>query len=125
MAKAVVRLYQDMKIQKRKEAINMKKILILLSVMAIALTFGSAYAGGKDMRAGEYNGITAFESVPVALHDVGPGLVLGNGITAFDIRPAASYAEGSAAGGLSAKEPSMELRNGITIFDTSAVVEPN
>jgi hypothetical protein len=114
-----------MKIQKRKEAINMKKILILLSVMAIALTFGSAYAGDKDMRAGEYNGITAFSVIPVVSHDLGPGLALGNGITAFDKSSVEYSAEGSAAGGLSAKEPSMELRNGITIFDTSAVVEPN
>lgn len=98
----------------------MKKILILLSVAAIALTFGSAYAGGKDMSAGEYNGITAFESVPVVLHDAGPGLVPWNGITAFDIRPEESGAKGSAAGGLGATEPSMELRNGITIFDTNA-----
>ena len=93
----------------------MKKILILLGVLVIALTLGTAYAGSKDMSAGEYNGITAFDKVPVASHDVGPGLALGNGITAFDIRPA-EWTEGAAAGGLRSTEPSMELRNGITVF---------
>jgi hypothetical protein len=93
----------------------MKKILILVSVLVIALTFGTAYAGSKDMSAGEYNGITSFDKVPVASHDVGMGLALENGITAFDVRPA-EYAEGSAAGGLRSTEPSKELRNGITVF---------
>jgi hypothetical protein len=82
-----------------------------LSVLVIALTFGTAYA----MSAGEYNGITAFEKVAAPTHDLTLGLALGNGITAFDIRPAV-YAEGSAAGGLRSMEPSRELKNGITIF---------
>jgi len=94
----------------------MKKILIVLGVLVIALTLGTAYAASKDMSAGEYNGITAFEKVPVASHDVGLGLTLENGITAFDIRPV-EWAEGAAAGGLrSSMEPSKELRNGITVF---------
>jgi hypothetical protein len=123
IAKAVISFNQDMIKSKRKEAIKMKRILILLSVLVVALTFGIAYAADKDMSAGEYNGITAFAEVPVASHDVGPGLALENGITAFDMRPA-EWTEGSAAGGLRT-EPTMELENGITIFDTSVVPEPN
>ena len=103
----------------------MKKILILLSVVVIALTLGTAYADSKDMSAGEFNGITAFEAVPAASHDLGPGLTLGNGITAFEVVPVEYRAEGAAAGGLGTMEPSMELRNGITVFDTSAIPEPN
>ena len=94
----------------------MKKLILLLSVLVIALTFGSAYAGSKDMSAGEYNGITVFEAVSVASHDAEPGLILGNGITVFDDRMAEYRAEGSAAGSLRETEPSMELRNGITVF---------
>jgi hypothetical protein len=93
----------------------MKKLLIVLSVLVIALTFGTAYAGSKDMSAGEYNGITAFDKVPVASHDVGAGLTLENGITAFDVR-SVPWAEGAAAGGLSSTKPSMEPQNGITVF---------
>jgi len=65
--------------------------------------------------AGEYNGITVFDKVPVASHDIGAGLTLENGITAFDIRPV-EWTEGAAAGGLSTATPNMELRNGITVF---------
>jgi hypothetical protein len=103
----------------------MKRILILLAVLVVALTLGTAYAGSKDMSAGEYNGITAFEPVQAPSYDVGPGLALGNAITAFDVPTAESWAEGAGAGGLRAIEPSMELHNGITVFDTSAVPEPN
>ncbi len=93
----------------------MKKTLILLSVLVIALTFGTAYA--KDMSAGEYNAITVFDKVPVPSHDLGSGLALGNEITAFDIRPVKyTENEGSAAGGLRSTEPSMEWGNGITVF---------
>jgi len=101
------------------------KILILLGVLVIALTLGTAYAGSKDMSAGEYNGITVFEEVPIASHDFAPGLALANGITAFDVRIEVPGAEGSAAGGLRTMEPSTELRNGVTIFDTTTVPEPN
>ena len=90
----------------------MKKTLIILSVVVLALTFGTAYA----MSAGEYNGITAFENVAAPSHDLALGLALGNGITVFDIRPLAYYEEGSAAGGLRSMEPSSEWRNGITVF---------
>jgi len=100
----------------------MKKILILLSVLVVALTLGVAYAGDKDM---SYNGITAFAEVPTVSHDIGPGLTLENGITAFEVLPVEYWAEGAAAGGLRAMEPSMKLENGITIFDTSVVAEPN
>jgi hypothetical protein len=92
----------------------MKKTLIILSVLVIALTFGTAYA--KDMSAGEYNAITVFDKVLPASHDLGSGLALGNGITAFDIRPVAWAVEGKAAGGLRSTEPSMKYENGITVF---------
>jgi len=93
----------------------MKKTLILLSVLMVALAFGTAYADSKDMKAGEYNGIMVYEMVTAPSHDVGSGLALENGITAFDVRPVA-WSEGSAAGGLSSTELSRELRNGITVF---------
>ena len=101
------------------------KILILLGILVLALTLGTAYAGSRDMSAGEYNGITAFEEVPSASHDFAPGLALANGITAFDLRIEVPGIEGSAAGGLLTMEPSKELSNGVTIFDTSTVPEPN
>ena len=101
----------------------MKKILILLGVVVIALTLGTAYAANKDMSAGEYNGITAFEHVPVASHDVSPGLPLENGITAFDVRIEVSGAEGAAAGGLRTMAPAMEPQNGITYFSTGVPLE--
>ncbi len=96
----------------------MKKLLLLLSVLVIALTFGSAYAGSKDMSAGAYNGITVFEPAPAVAHgvDLGSGPILANGITVFESRPAESKAAGSAAGSLRETKPSMELRNGITVF---------
>jgi hypothetical protein len=97
----------------------MKKILILLGVLVVALTLGTAYADSKDMSAGVYNGITEFAPIPVASHDLGSGLVLANGVTAFDFPKIEYGAEGAAAGGLrTTMEPSMELRNGITVFDT-------
>ncbi|HYA86458.1 MAG TPA: hypothetical protein VEI57_05260 [Nitrospirota bacterium] len=95
----------------------MKKILIVLGVLVIALTVGIAYAGTEGMRAGEYNGVTAFERVPIASHDLSSGLYLENGITAFEPLPAQAW-EGAAAGGLRTMEPTMKLQNGITYFDT-------
>ena len=93
----------------------MKKTLIILGVLVIALAFGTAYADSKDMCAGVCNGITVVDKLPVTSHDLGAGLTLENGITAFDIRPV-EWAEGAAAGGLRSTEPHMELRNGITVF---------
>ena len=93
----------------------MKKTLIILGVLVIALTLGTAYADSKDMCASVCNGITAVDKAPVASHDASAGLTLANGITAFDIRPA-EWAEGAAAGGLRSTEHSLELRNGITVF---------
>ncbi len=101
----------------------MKKILILLGVMVIVLAVGTAYADSTDMRAGVYNGITAFEKVPLPSHDVSLGLALGNGITAFDVRIEVPAAEGEAAGGLRTMEPSMKLDNGITYFSTGVPTE--
>jgi hypothetical protein len=92
----------------------MKKTLIILSVLVIALAYGTAYA---DMSAGTYNAITVFDKVLVPSHDLGSGLALGNGITAFDIRPVKySESEGAAAGGLRTTEPGMKWHNGITVF---------
>jgi len=96
----------------------MKKILILLGVLVIALTLGTAYADSKDMSAGEWNGITAFEHVSASSHDLAPGLTLANGITSFDVRIVVYGAEGAAAGGMRTAEPSMEPQNGITYFST-------
>jgi hypothetical protein len=100
----------------------MKKILIILGVLVIALTVGVAYADNMDMSAGEYNGITVFEKVPIVTHDLSPGLTAENGITAFEVRPAET-SEGAAAGGLRTMEPSMELQNGITYFSTGVPAE--
>ncbi len=90
----------------------MKKTLIIMSVLVLVLTFGTAYA----MSAGEYNGITAFENVSAPSHDLAPGLTLANGITLFDVRIEVYGGEGSAAGGLRSMEPSREWKNGITVF---------
>lgn len=109
---------------KGKEAINMKRTLILLTVLAVAVTVGTAYADemGSKMSAGEYNGITAFGPVPAPSHEVGPGLTLGNGITAFEV-PQIEYAiegEGAAAGGFRETETSSKVwENGITFFGAS------
>jgi hypothetical protein len=105
------------KVKTRKEAIYMKKSLLILSVLVIALAVGTAYAGSNDMIAGDYNAITVFDRAPLPSHDLGAGLILGNGVTAFDIR-AVKYneSEGVAAGGLRSTEPSMEWQNGITVF---------
>ncbi len=98
----------------------MKKILIVLGVLVIALTLGTAYAGSKDMSAGEYNGVTAFEKVPIASHDLSPGLTLENGITAFEVLPMKAWEEGVAAGGGRTMEPTREFQNGITYFGAPA-----
>jgi hypothetical protein len=102
----------------------MKKILILVGILVIALAVGTAYASTEKVSAGEYNGITAFYYVPAPSHDLSPGLSLENGITAFEVVPREAW-EGAAAGGLRIMEPAMELHNGITTFDTRVVPEPN
>ena len=97
----------------------MKKILILLGVLVVALTLGTAYAESKDMSAGVYNGVTEFTPIAVASYDIGPGLALDNGVTAFDFPKIEYGAEGAAAGGLrstTTMKPSMELGNGVTVF---------
>ncbi|MGE5173660.1 MAG: hypothetical protein ACM3MD_07520 [Betaproteobacteria bacterium] len=113
----------------------MKITISLLTVLALVLTFGLAYAyesvpmtrdmGGK-MEAGVYNGITVFETGPApdcsSISGVGAGglsaearPVLENGITSFDLGLAGSGAKGSCAGAIG--EPSAWLHNGITVFD--------
>jgi len=111
-----------------------KKILIILGLLMI-VSSGYAYADDKEVAAS--NGITVFEAA--AYFDAGPlaldrsgvagrDMVLANGITQegdspwYDIGSigavsmAESGAYGSAAGGMSPDEPSLDLHNGITDF---------
>ncbi len=115
----------------------MKISISLLTVLALILTFGLAYAyesvpmtkdmGGKMNEAGVYNGITVFDTGPApdcsSISGVGAGglgaeeakPVLENGITIFDLGLVGSGARGSCAGGIG--EPSVWSHNGITVFD--------
>jgi len=107
----------------------MKRILIMVVVLAIALTAG--YAFGSEMMS--KNGVTVFENItifdsgPLALSRAsyeGPGLAVENdttvfaAITWFDAGPLAISSErglyGVAAGGLGGEE--YVMHNGVTIF---------
>jgi hypothetical protein len=108
----------------------MKKIMSLLTVMGLALTFGLAYADEispmtRDMSGNVlYNGITYFEPVlecpaeggsgagGVAAGEVSKDAILKNGITFFDVRAAGYGPRCSWAGELS-KE--LHVKNGITV----------
>ena len=97
----------------------MKKILIVLSAAAIALTFGTVYAAEKDMGWGLDNGVTVFISNPAPTKVEGSELALENGITVFDTGISSARADeydssGSAAGGMAAEE---HPYNGVTVFD--------
>src|ERR1700687_1854080 len=119
----------------------MKKITLLLTILAFVLAFGSAY--GIEMTDGRDNGVTVFApgnyanvpSAPLARiwaeESAAGGMAEAenldhtNGITIFavgpidfDLVPSYGRAEelsevGSAAGGLSKDELPMDLRNGI------------
>jgi hypothetical protein len=130
---------------------SMKKITLLLTILAVVLAFGTAYA--MEMTDGRTNGITVFApgnyanvpSSPVArkwTEESAAGGVtealsnreLDNGITIFAAGPvtfdsvptyggaAELIGVGSAAGGLSKEDLPMDLHNGITIFDKGPIV---
>lgn len=105
----------------------MKKMLALLTVMGLALTFGLAYGDeiymSRDMSGKAlYNGITYFEPAlecadggsgagGVAAGEVSKDVILDNGITFFDVRTSGN------AKCLWTEDLSKELhvRNGITV----------
>jgi hypothetical protein len=135
--RAIVKLHAAR--NKRKEAMIMttKKTLIILGILML-VSSGYAYADGRDVAAS--NGITVFEASayfdagPIVLDrsrgEAGPDMVFvfANGITQdgyglwFDIGSVASgttddsAASGSAAGGMSPEEPTLDVHNGITDF---------
>jgi len=97
----------------------MKKLLIVLGILVIALTVGYAYAAEKDMSVD--NGITVVAESPLTAKLEGPGLAIENGITVFGTPPESTLAyehgaSGSAAGGMSEEGARMEFHNGITDF---------
>jgi hypothetical protein len=99
----------------------MKRLLIVISALVLVLTFGSAFAGDKDMGAILDNGITVFEHNPAPTVVAGMDKPLENGITLFDIGVAKADeygASGSAAGGPSAED--RDLWNGVTVFKGSS-----
>ncbi len=81
----------------------MKKITLLLTILAFVLAFGTAYA--MDITGERDNGITVFAIGPVTYDSVPSAAV-----------EAELYAEGSAAGGVTEAESKLEPNNGITIF---------
>ena len=110
----------------------MKKLLIVLGILVIALTVGYAYAAEKSMDMSVQNGVTIYKATfegplaweygtaePVA-GVTKPCLALENGVTIFGevcAGPLAyEYGTGSAAGGVSPEELRMEFHNGITDF---------
>jgi hypothetical protein len=128
------RLKLDLDFLKRKER-KMKKILITIGVLAIALTLGVAFAAEKSMpmehemiSAATNNGITYFDTGPGCAIAVGagagglapgPGLELRNGITSFDLGLVPLVAKGSCVESTVSAGPTRD--NGVTIFDTAPV----
>jgi hypothetical protein len=117
----------------RKGDTSMKKIILLLTILAFVLAFGAAYA--MEMTDGRTNGITVFyPSAAVGVTEAVSTLELSNGITIFaagtvDFDSVPTYAGvaevmevGSAAGGLSKEDLPLELHNGITIFDRGPII---
>ncbi len=103
----------------------MKKALVLLMMIALVSTLGTAFAAAPDRSAGIYNGITYFDLGPASTGGeyVAPltqeaTAVPYNGATVFELgqpgRSKRDYAaSGSAAGG---PAPEMKLYTGITVF---------
>ncbi len=129
----------------------MKKLTLLLTMMAVVLAYGTAYA--MELSDGRTNGITVFapgnyanvpsaplerkwveESAAGGMTKAESNLELNNGVTIFAAGPvtfdsvptygvAAELIEvGSAAGGLSMETAPLELHNGVTIFDKGPIV---
>jgi hypothetical protein len=101
---------------------TMRKILIAVGVLVIALAFGTAYAAEKNMDGGLYNGVTAFVANPAPTMVETPEVALENGITVFTPEIKSAKAEeygssGSAAGGMATEERDKVLYNGITDFN--------
>jgi hypothetical protein len=112
----------------------MKRILTIVVVLVIALTYGYVFASEMAMKAEPVkNGVTVFDAItiydsgPLALSRTsseGAGLAPENGLTVFgaitwfDVGPLAVASEqsvhGVAAGGLGGEESAMQ--NGATIF---------
>ncbi len=100
----------------------MKKLLIIVGAVVLALSFGTAFAADKEMSPGLYNGVTAFEPERLAARVAGPEMALENGITIFDtgisVARADEYgASGSAAGGMRAEDSHIDPWNGVTVFN--------
>ncbi len=103
----------------------MKKTLVLLMIIALASTLGTAFAATPDRSAGLYNGITYFNLGPASTGGefVAPltreaAAMPYNGITVFELGQSGTSkrdyaASGSATGG---PAPEMKLYNGITVF---------
>jgi len=112
----------------------MKKILAFVTVLGLALAFGLAYADEispmtRDMSGTLlYNGITYFEPAlqcaaesgsgagGVAAEEVSKDVILHNGITVFDVRPAGYGPKCSWAEEFS---KDLHVRNGITVLGGS------
>src|SRR5512135_130492 len=124
----------------------MKKIITISTVVVFALALGLVYAGSSMAMSGWDNGITIFAAGSVStgaqLPDRGePALgerlthpvevALDNGVTLFAAGPIStgenykveemSGYEGIAAGGYEESAPALDVRNGITIFDSAPV----
>ncbi len=107
----------------------MKKTMVLLMMIALVSTLGTAFAADTaaalDRSAGLYNGITSFDLGPASTGGefVAPlmreaATVPYNGITVFELAQTGTSkrdyaARGSAAGG---PAPELKLYNGITVF---------
>jgi hypothetical protein len=105
----------------------MKKTIVILMVIVTVFTVGSAFAADKTLgsEAGgmTYNGITIFDLGPAAVcADSSPSDKESvkksfNGITYFDLGQAGSGAKGSCAGGSQAvRSAAVPFYNGITVF---------
>ncbi len=99
----------------------MKKLLIVIGVVVVALAFGTAYAADRDW--GLYNGVTVFIGNPEPTKLEAPELALENGVTIFEpvisTAKAEEYGMGSAAGGMGAEDFHIDLYNGVTVFNPS------
>lgn len=125
----------------------MKKIITISTAVVFALALGLVYAGSSMAMSSGENGITIFAAGSVSTGAVIPDrgepilgeklshpeeLALDNGVTLFAAgaikteepnyeRGVMSSVEGSAAGGYEDSAPALDLRNGVTIFDTAPV----
>ncbi len=101
----------------------MKKMMVVFAVMAVVLSFGTAFAGDTDKGASNkpYNGVTNFDLGTTANCNAAPATVskvnddpLSNGVTVFEIRD--SGAKGSFANMAEKEIMSNKNYNGVTVF---------